>query len=202
MSRFKMIDTTVGEIQAFLQKIIKNSQATSVVMITLDGQYITSVGDCSYINLTSLAALIAGMFAATKEVAKILGENNFNLLFQQGEKRNLHISLVNNDLLLIAIFEGVEKAGMVRLYCEKQSKAIVKLLSPPEPKNLPTTPATESESLLDEILVKTDAPKNTSAEINTEKNKTPETETTSSPSTEDFKAFASSLLDDIFGKVT
>ena len=43
----------------------------------------------------SLAALAAGNFGAVDAMAKIVGEEEFSLLFHKGEDENLHFSKVD-----------------------------------------------------------------------------------------------------------
>ena len=45
-------------------------------------------------SLEAMAALIAGSFAATKELARLLGEEEFTTMFHQSQRENIQISLV------------------------------------------------------------------------------------------------------------
>jgi predicted regulator of Ras-like GTPase activity (Roadblock/LC7/MglB family) len=63
----------------------------------------------------SLAALAAGNFGAVNAMAKIVGEDEFSLLFHKGQDENLHFSKVNNELLLITLFGNDVSLGFLRL---------------------------------------------------------------------------------------
>ena len=63
----------------------------------------------------SLAALAAGNFGAVNAMAKIVGEDEFSLLFHKGQDENLHFSKVNNELLLITVFGNDVSLGFLRL---------------------------------------------------------------------------------------
>jgi predicted regulator of Ras-like GTPase activity (Roadblock/LC7/MglB family) len=63
----------------------------------------------------SLAALAAGNFGAVNAMAKIVGEDEFSLLFHKGQDENLHFSKVNNELLLITVFGNEASLGFLRL---------------------------------------------------------------------------------------
>ncbi len=75
-------------------------------------------------DIYSLAALAAGNFGAVSSMAKIIGEDEFSLLFHKGEKENIHFSKVSNDFLLITIFGKELSLGFLRL---KVSEAIEKI---------------------------------------------------------------------------
>ena len=91
------VDTT----RAILKNLIAACEAKTGLLITKEGTTIAEVGDTSYLNTTAMAALIAGMFSATREVARMVGERQFSILLQQGESRHIHISLVGDRAMLI-----------------------------------------------------------------------------------------------------
>jgi len=68
------------------------------------------------INQDTVSALVAGSFAATKEMAKLLGEEEFSALYHQGENDNIQLSLVGDRTILTVIFDDSTTLGMVRLY--------------------------------------------------------------------------------------
>lgn len=73
-----------------LSSLIKEAGALTVLLITRQGITVAAAGNTSYLNTTAMAALVAGMFSATKEVARIVGEPQFSILLQQG-KGNISI---------------------------------------------------------------------------------------------------------------
>ena len=84
-----------------LQEFVQRSNAITALLITKEGTSICEAGDCGYLNTTAMAALIAGMFTATREVAKMVGEDQFSILLQQGEHRHIHISLVTDSVMMV-----------------------------------------------------------------------------------------------------
>ena len=69
---------------------------------------------CSH-DVYSLAALAAGNFGAVNAMAKIVGEEEFSLLFHKGQDENLHFSKINEELLLITTFGNDVSLGFLRL---------------------------------------------------------------------------------------
>lgn len=63
-----------------------------------------------------LAALGAGVFAGSRELAQMLGEDNFSAVFHQGERKSIFIRAVNEEILLVVIFSKEDSAGLVKLY--------------------------------------------------------------------------------------
>jgi predicted regulator of Ras-like GTPase activity (Roadblock/LC7/MglB family) len=82
---------------------------------------ISAVGETEHLDTTSLASLTAGNIAATGGLAKLIGEKEFSILFHEGEKDNLHISIVAGRVILVVIFDQRSSLGLVRLRVKKAS---------------------------------------------------------------------------------
>ena len=54
------------------------------------------------------------MSSCSREVARMVGENQFSILLQQGENRHIHISLIADSRMLVIIFEDYQRIGLVR----------------------------------------------------------------------------------------
>jgi predicted regulator of Ras-like GTPase activity (Roadblock/LC7/MglB family) len=117
-----------GSLKAILSKLIRNSGAMTAMVVTKEGVSAEEAGDTSYLNTTAMAALVAGMFSATREVARLVGENQFSILLQQGETRHIHISLVHDSKMMVIIFENYQRIGLVRHEARKAAEAISKVL--------------------------------------------------------------------------
>ena len=70
-------------------------------------------------SLDSVAALAAGSFAATREMARLLGEGEFNSLFHQGARENIQISQISDRALFAIVFDDRSNLGLVRFYAEE-----------------------------------------------------------------------------------
>ncbi len=111
---------TVG----ILDKLLRDANAKVVFLVDKDGQLIASSGDTGDIDTTSLASLTAGNIAATGGIARLLGEKEFSILFHEGEKDNIHISVVANRVILVVIFDRRSSIGLVRLRVKKASEEL------------------------------------------------------------------------------
>ncbi len=82
----------------------------------------------SHLDSTAFAALAAGNFAAVDAMAKLVGESEFSLLFHKGEKSSIHFSKVDDETLLITMFNKEISLGLVRLKVAETIKEICKIL--------------------------------------------------------------------------
>ncbi|MCD4722342.1 MAG: roadblock/LC7 domain-containing protein [Desulfobacula sp.] len=83
----------------------------------------------SHLDSTAFAALAAGNFAAVDAMAKLVGESEFSLLFHKGKKSSIHFSKVDDETLLITMFNQDISLGLVRLKVSETIKEINKILS-------------------------------------------------------------------------
>ena len=122
---YTLSEQQLEEIEKVLQEDLINSGVHSVLLIDMAGNIIAKGdnGKCEH-DLHSLAALASANFAAVDAMAKIVGEQEFSLLFHKGESESLHFSKVNVEFLLITIFGQEVTLGLLRL---KVAEAINKI---------------------------------------------------------------------------
>lgn len=119
----------MNDTRSILLEMVRDAEAITALLITREGICLSEAGDTYGLNITAMAALIAGMFAATKEVASMVGENHFSILLQQGEKRHIHISLIEGKVMMVIIFENHERIGKVRFCARKAANKLTESLS-------------------------------------------------------------------------
>jgi predicted regulator of Ras-like GTPase activity (Roadblock/LC7/MglB family) len=112
---YKLLNEIIGRLE-------KDASAKVVFLVDKNGQQIAAAGDVKSIDATSLASLTAGNVAATDGLAKLIGEKEFSLLFHEGEKDNLHISIVGKRGILVVIFD--QNSSLARLRVKKASKEL------------------------------------------------------------------------------
>lgn len=109
----------IKKIEALISKMLKGCEAKCALLVDKDGHLITRQGFTHSLDTTALAALLAGSFASTKEIAKLVGEPEFSVLFHQGKKDHIHMSLIGDRSILVVIFDDRTTIGMVRLYAKE-----------------------------------------------------------------------------------
>jgi predicted regulator of Ras-like GTPase activity (Roadblock/LC7/MglB family) len=112
---FVLYKEDIDRINKILSHLITESASAFVLLINKDGNLISQVGFSPNVNVTSLAALAAGSFASTKAIATLIGETEFAVMFHQGEKENIHISLVDEDVIMVLIFDDRTNLGLVKM---------------------------------------------------------------------------------------
>jgi predicted regulator of Ras-like GTPase activity (Roadblock/LC7/MglB family) len=112
------------QIREILGRLQSDSNSKFVFLVDKNGQQIASSGDMQGVDATSLASLTAGNVAATDGLAKLIGEKEFSILFHEGEKDNIHISLVAQRVILVVIFDERSSLGLVRLRVKKASQEL------------------------------------------------------------------------------
>jgi predicted regulator of Ras-like GTPase activity (Roadblock/LC7/MglB family) len=98
------------------------------IIIDMAGNIITAKdnGKSKY-DVYSFAALAAGNFATVDAMAKLVGEQEFSLLFHKGTDCNIHFSKIDDELLLISMFGKEISLGFLRLNVVEAIEEIRKL---------------------------------------------------------------------------
>lgn len=119
-----LYDEELSQIQYIINQLHIDARSRIVFVVDKNGQQIAASGDINSIDATSLASLTAGNVAATDGLAKLIGEKEFSILFHEGQKDNVHISIVANRVILVVIFDDRSSLGLVRLRVKKASQEL------------------------------------------------------------------------------
>lgn len=103
-------------LDGFLVDYLQKSEASIVLLLDKGGTVLAQWGDTGSMDVTIIAALAAGSFAATKELASRIGEQEFSALYHQGKDRHIFMSSIDEHTVLIAIFGEKTTVGLVRFY--------------------------------------------------------------------------------------
>ena len=115
-----MYEEEFRQIQEVLGRLRQESNARAAFLIDRNGQQIAANGEnLESMDSTSLASLTAGNVASTDALAKLIGEQEFSILFHEGEKDNLHISIVGGKIIMVILFDERSSLGLVRLRVRK-----------------------------------------------------------------------------------
>jgi len=120
-------DEEIKQIEELLDNFIKQSGAKCTFLVDHNGYLISKKGFTSSFNAETISALVAGSFAATREVAKLLGESEFSVLFHQGKKDSVQMCLIDDRAILAILFDERTTIGMIRLYSKQTGEELNKL---------------------------------------------------------------------------
>lgn len=152
------------DVEAFdrvLEEFLALSNAKCAFLIDRDGHLVAKKGESSNVNGDSISALVAGSFAATKEMARMLGESEFRVMFHQGSRdQHIQISLVGDRTLFTILFDERTTLGMVRFYANEAGERLAEVFqkakdrrNPPEQEvSLGDAFSDSAKSTLGEIL--------------------------------------------------
>jgi predicted regulator of Ras-like GTPase activity (Roadblock/LC7/MglB family) len=112
-----------------LRKLLVDASAKVVFLVDKDGTLLASAGDAVGFDTTSLASLAAGNIAATGGLANLIGEKEFSILFHEGERDNMHLSVVAERLILVVVFDRRSSVGLVRLRVRQASARFITIMA-------------------------------------------------------------------------
>jgi len=110
-----LYDEEYQKFKVVMDSFLVSSSSKYVFLLSRSGQVMVESGKTEHIDVTSLASLIAGSVSATVGLAKIINESEFSVLFHEGVDHNIYISLINERLILVVIFDKKTSLGLVRL---------------------------------------------------------------------------------------
>jgi len=122
-------------INKILSKLREEAEIVCNLLVDRGGHILSYQGFTDNFDIISLAALAAGSFASTKEIAKLVGEPEFTVMFHQGKKEHIHIGLISDSALLVIIFDDRTTIGMVRVYANQYTQELGDLLDDISNKN-------------------------------------------------------------------
>jgi predicted regulator of Ras-like GTPase activity (Roadblock/LC7/MglB family) len=118
----------VASLDGILAEFLKKAEAELTVVIDRGGNVISQYGDMTVMDVTIIAALAAGSFAATKELARRIGEIEFNALYHQGNGNHIFMNSVDDDTIMITVFGKRTTVGLVRFYSGTTAQSVSALL--------------------------------------------------------------------------
>ncbi len=123
-----MYEEELNQIVRICETLHKDSNAKAVLVIDKNGQAIAQAGEVEQLDVTSLSSLTAGNVAATGGIAQLLAEKEFAGQFHEGERTNVHISIVAQRLILVVLFDERSSLGLVRLRVRKAATELTSVI--------------------------------------------------------------------------
>lgn len=103
--------------------------ADCALLVDRAGYVIVNRGDPSSLDVVALAALSAANYGATEEIAKLIGEEDFSLLFHKGRHESIHYTKVGEQFFLVTLFGKDVSLGLIRLKTAKVRDEILPILA-------------------------------------------------------------------------
>jgi predicted regulator of Ras-like GTPase activity (Roadblock/LC7/MglB family) len=118
----------VAALDAILGEFTNKAEGDLTVVVDRGGNVISQFGDKEAVDVTIIAALAAGSFAATCELAHRIGEVEFNALYHQGNGSHIFMNSVDDETIMITVFGKRTTVGLVRFYATQAAQNLAELL--------------------------------------------------------------------------
>jgi predicted regulator of Ras-like GTPase activity (Roadblock/LC7/MglB family) len=109
-----LTEAGVNALNALTAQLQSETGARAVLLIEKSGQLVTAQGQTGTLDTLSLAALISGSFASTRALARLMGEKNFKMMFQQGKTESLFVVALDTTDILAVVFGENVTVGLVK----------------------------------------------------------------------------------------
>ena len=116
-----------GAITESLQRFLLDCNARCALLVDRTGQLVATVGEKPKFDPTTFATLTAADFSANDQLAKLIGERDFNSLFHQGEKESMYLADVARRVILVVLFDNRTTLGLVRLKMKQTVEELTRL---------------------------------------------------------------------------
>lgn len=118
-----------GAITRWLQQFLYDSNARCALLVDRSGQLVATVGEQPRFDPTAFATLTAADFSANDQLARLIGETEFNSLFHQGEQESMYLVDIARRVILVVLFDNRTTLGLVRLKVKTTVEELTRLFA-------------------------------------------------------------------------
>jgi predicted regulator of Ras-like GTPase activity (Roadblock/LC7/MglB family) len=123
-----------GAIAECLARLMDETGATYIMLLDRAGQILSSQGvdgrqDGRQMEMMHLGALLAGTFATSREMARLLREDGFRVLVQEGMREKIFTETVDDRWLLVVVFDQQAHLGLVKVLAKRATMVLSGILS-------------------------------------------------------------------------
>ncbi len=129
LSHLVLTPEGIQEINTVLREFVDKSESNGALLVEKSGQLISLYGSMDVKNTVALAALVGGAFASTKELGRLIGEDEFSMMYQQGHKNNILIAALSTHDLLVAVFDDKTSIGLVKVIIKQAIENLSEIVS-------------------------------------------------------------------------
>lgn len=117
------------QIDACLTQLRREVKALLVLLADISGQLIEEQGVDGHINAAVLSALTAGEMAATREMARLVGQQaRFKMMLHEGDTRTVYLSDVDEEMILITVCDNSTPIGLLRFHLREAVARLQQIL--------------------------------------------------------------------------
>ncbi len=116
-----------GAITITLQRFLYDAKARCALIVDRSGQLVATVGEPPTFDATAFATLTAADFSANDQLARLIGESDFSVLFHQGERESMYLADIARRVILVVLFDNRTTLGLVRLRMKNAVDELTKI---------------------------------------------------------------------------
>lgn len=117
-----------GMITKCLTRLMDETGATYSMVIDRAGQVLSFEGEVHHGEMMHLGALLAGSYASSREMARLLHEDNFRVMVQEGTREKIFTETVDDRWLLVVVFDHQAHLGLVKVLSKRATQALSVIL--------------------------------------------------------------------------
>ena len=112
-----------------LKRLMDETGATHIMLLDRAGQILAwQGGDGRTQEMTHLGALLAGSYATSREMARLLKEDGFRVLVQEGMREKIFLETVEDRWLLVVVFDHQAHLGLVKVLAKRATQSLSGIL--------------------------------------------------------------------------
>lgn len=152
MSTIVLLYEIQKKIERFLENFLVRTGAQHVFFAAKSGEVLVYSGFKKEKEISSITALLTGIFNATEELAKIVDEHHFKQLFLKGQVCNLFYQNISPKFLLVVIFNEETLLGSVRVLSEKLASKLKEELIKNNQGRIPSIKMLDGKKLIEDLF--------------------------------------------------
>jgi predicted regulator of Ras-like GTPase activity (Roadblock/LC7/MglB family) len=128
LSSLRVTEEDTAQISACLQRLLADTGASYTMVVDRSGQILAYESDGNRPEMTHLGALLAATYASTQEIARILNEDSFRTLLQEGLREKIITETVADLWLLVVIFDQQAHLGLIKVLAKRTTGILSNVL--------------------------------------------------------------------------
>jgi predicted regulator of Ras-like GTPase activity (Roadblock/LC7/MglB family) len=120
----QLLEEDIQCLDRILSEYLTRSDAVTALVIDKGGFLITSQGDARRFDLITIGALASGAYLANQTIANLVHEDNFDSVYQQGDKFSMFVTNIDEQTLLMVIFPSKTGVGVVKYHAADARRGI------------------------------------------------------------------------------
>jgi predicted regulator of Ras-like GTPase activity (Roadblock/LC7/MglB family) len=105
----------VRRFEELLTGFVADSGARCAFLLDRTGRMLSARGDTAGLDETTFASLASAGFAASGQLAQLLGEKQFRSLYHHGAERSMFLADIAGAAVFAVLFDSRTTLGMVRI---------------------------------------------------------------------------------------